>query len=144
MRNLLRSPYHKKKTSFWCHFFYSGEVQIKNRSLREELETVLDRHKQDLTNISQIQELASMLQECHGCVYSSLLVIGGHSRYRGRPLTYVKKYEVWGLGCLHNIHLNYCACTVEPQIKDTIEITSEHRTRFNVPNGDFPIVLNLR
>ena len=35
--------------------------------------------------------------------------------------------------------------TVEPQIKDTIEITSEQRTRFNVPNGDFPIdILNLR
>ncbi len=31
--------------------------------------------------------------------------------------------------------------TVEPPIKDTIEITSEQRTRFNVPNGDFPIVL---
>ncbi len=31
--------------------------------------------------------------------------------------------------------------TVEPQIKDTIEITFEQRTRFNVPNGDFPIVL---
>ncbi len=29
-------------------------------------------------------------------------------------------------------------CTVEPQIKDTIEITSEQRTSFNVPNGDFP------
>ncbi len=27
--------------------------------------------------------------------------------------------------------------TVEPPIKDTIEITSEQRTRFNVPNGDF-------
>ena len=26
-------------------------------------------------------------------------------------------------------------------IKDTIEITSKKRTRFNVPNGDFPIVL---
>ncbi len=26
-------------------------------------------------------------------------------------------------------------------IKDTIEITSEQRTRFNVPNGNFPIVL---
>ncbi len=26
-------------------------------------------------------------------------------------------------------------------IKDTIEITSEHRTRFNVPNGNFLIVL---
>ncbi len=35
-------------------------------------------------------------------------------------------------------------CTVEPPIKDTIEITSEQRTRFNLPNGDFPIVLNLR
>ncbi len=32
-------------------------------------------------------------------------------------------------------------CTVEPPIKDTIEITSEQRTRFNVPNGDFPIFL---
>ncbi len=31
--------------------------------------------------------------------------------------------------------------TVEPPIKDTIEITSEQRTRFNVPDGDFPIVL---
>ncbi len=36
--------------------------------------------------------------------------------------------------------------TVEPPIKDTaikdtIEITSEQRTRFNVPNGYFPIVL---
>ncbi len=35
---------------------------------------------------------------------------------------------------------------MEPPIKDTpikntIEITSEQRTRFNVPNGDFPIVL---
>ncbi len=26
-------------------------------------------------------------------------------------------------------------------IKDTIDITSEQRTRFNVPNGDFPILL---
>ncbi len=44
--------------------------------------------------------------------------------------------------------------TVEPPIKDTpirdtIEITSEQRTRFYVQNGDFPIViiysfLNLR
>ncbi len=36
--------------------------------------------------------------------------------------------------------------TVEPLIKDTPikEITSEQRTKFNVPNGDFPIVLNLR
>ncbi len=34
--------------------------------------------------------------------------------------------------------------TVEPPIEDTIEITSEQRTRLNVPNGDFPIVLNLR
>ncbi len=38
--------------------------------------------------------------------------------------------------------------TVEPPIKDTlikdtIEITSEQRTRFNVPNGDFPIKDNL-
>ena len=40
----------------------------------------------------------------------------------------------------------YLKPTVEPPIKDTlikdtIEITSEQRTRFNVPNGDFPIVL---
>ncbi len=27
--------------------------------------------------------------------------------------------------------------TVEPLIKDIIEITSEQRTSFNVPNGDF-------
>ncbi len=38
--------------------------------------------------------------------------------------------------------------TVEPPIKDTpikdtIEITSEQRTRFNVPNGDFPINYTL-
>ncbi len=33
--------------------------------------------------------------------------------------------------------------TVETPIKDTIEIISEQRTRFNVPNGDFPIVLIL-
>ncbi len=31
--------------------------------------------------------------------------------------------------------------TVEPPIKDTIEITSEQRTRFNVPNGEFPNTL---
>ncbi len=33
--------------------------------------------------------------------------------------------------------------TVESPIKDTIEITSIQRTMFNVPNGDFPIVLIL-
>ncbi len=49
------------------------------------------------------------------------------------------------------IHASYKAltlytCTVElpikdTPIKDTIEITSEQRTRFNVSNGDFPTVL---
>ena len=40
--------------------------------------------------------------------------------------------------------ISYCIVyTVEPLIKDTIEITPEQRTRFNVPNGDFPIVLIL-
>ncbi len=39
--------------------------------------------------------------------------------------------------------INIDSYTVEPPIKDTpikdtIEITSEQRTRFNVPNGDFP------
>ncbi len=34
--------------------------------------------------------------------------------------------------------MNIIFSTVEPPIKDTIEIT---RTRFNVPNGDLPIVL---
>ncbi len=42
--------------------------------------------------------------------------------------------------CSDKIYIIY---TVEPPIKDTdtIEITSEQRTSFNVPNGDFPRVL---
>lgn len=42
-----------------------GELQAENCALKREMDTNLDRHKQDLVNTAQLQELATMLQEGH-------------------------------------------------------------------------------
>ena len=51
--------------------------------MKEEMEAILDRHKQDLVNATKVQELATMLQESHR--FADALII------RVRTMVHYKK-----------------------------------------------------
>ena len=46
-------------------YLLAGDLEREKHHLEAELTTALERHKQDVVNAAQIQELASMLQESH-------------------------------------------------------------------------------
>jgi len=48
----------------WCVLVVEV-LKVEGGGLRGELECVVERHKQDLVNSTQLQDLASMLQESH-------------------------------------------------------------------------------
>lgn len=48
-----------------CFSVLTGDLQTENHQLKVELSNASERHKQDMVNAAQIQELAAMLQESH-------------------------------------------------------------------------------
>ncbi len=77
------------------------------------------------------------------CMYISIMV---RLKTKVRSEQYIECLNSMGASILNSTSTWGEGIIVEPPIKDTpikntMEITSEQRTRFNVPNGDFPIVL---
>ena len=61
-----------QKFSFFCKII--GDLQLENHTLKVECTNAAERHRQDMTNAAQIQELATMLQETH----QSLVATNNH------------------------------------------------------------------
>lgn len=49
----------------YFHFFFPGDLEREKDHLQLELTNASERHEEDVNNVSNIQELARMLQESH-------------------------------------------------------------------------------